>query len=460
MPKALKITAATVDPALLDLPWEVPLEQWPAEVLAALPRGLSRHVVRFAKLSGRVIAVKEIGESVAYREYEMLRDLVRLGAPCVTPTAVITGRSDPSGDELNSVLVTEHLAYSLPYRALFSQYMRPETATRLIDALAVLLVRLHLLGFYWGDVSLSNTLFRRDAGAFAAYLVDAETGELYPDGLTDGKRLYDIDVARTNIIGELMDLQAGALLEPGVDTIEVGDRIVTRYTELWEVLTAKESFSMGERWRVNSRIEKLNELGYDVGELDMSTTTDDGETRISIQPKVVDAGHYHRQVMRLTGLDVQERQGQRMLNDLKSYRALTGRNHDPLELVAHAWLADVFEPTIASVPAELRRKLEPAEIFHEVLEHRWYMSERAGHDVTMREAVDDYVYWVLPHHWDEQSYLALGDTQEMEEIFAPEPEDGEPLADDAEFAAMEEASLSEYDQNPMGFTAGMRFKGE
>ncbi len=53
--------------------------------------------------------------------------------------------------------------------------LRPHTATRLVDALAVLLVRLHNVGFYWGDVSLSNTLFRRDAGEFAAYLVDAET---------------------------------------------------------------------------------------------------------------------------------------------------------------------------------------------------------------------------------------------------------------------------------------------
>ena len=260
MSQSMKITAATIDPALLDLPWETPLEEWPTEVLAALPRGLSRHIVRFVNLSERVIAVKEIGESVAHREYELLR----VGAPCVHPTAVITGRSSVTGEELNSVLVTEHLSYSLPYRALFSQYMRPETATRLIDALAVLLVRLHLLGFYWGDVSLSNTLFRRDAGAFAAYLVDAETGELYPEGLTDGKRLYDIDVARTNIIGELMDLQAGALLEPTVDTIEVGDRIVSRYTELWDVLTAKESFSMDERWRLRRRVEKLNEMGYDV----------------------------------------------------------------------------------------------------------------------------------------------------------------------------------------------------
>ncbi|WP_073328046.1 DUF4032 domain-containing protein [Actinomyces glycerinitolerans] len=458
MPPSMQITAATIDPALLDLPWEIPLEEWPAEVLAALPRGLSRHIVRFVNLSERVIAVKEIGESVAHHEYELLRDLVRLGAPCVTPTAVITGRTALDGSALNSVLVTEHLSYSLPYRALFSQYMRPETATRLIDALAVLLVRLHLLGFYWGDVSLSNTLFRRDAGAFAAYLVDAETGELHTEGLTDGKRLYDIDVARTNIIGELMDLQAGALLEPSVDTIEVGDRIVSRYTELWNVLTAEETFDLGERWRVRNRIERLNELGFDVGELTMKTEADGSRTRMIIQPKVVDAGHYHRQIMRLTGLDVQERQGQRMLNDLQTFRTVTGRKDEPVEQVAHAWLTEVFEPTIAAVPMELRRKLEPAEIFHEVLEHRWYMSEQRQRDVTTQDAVDDYVRTVLPQHWDEQSYLSLGDTQEMEAIF----DDGEePVPeDDADFAALDEATASAFELNPMGFTAGMKFKGE
>lgn len=458
MPQSMQITAATIDPALLDLPWELPLEQWPTEVLAALPRGLSRHIVRFVNLSNRVIAVKEIGEHVAYREYELLRDLVRLGAPCVTPTAVITGRTDLAGEALNSVLVTEHLAYSLPYRALFSQYMRPETATRLIDALAVLLVRLHLLGFYWGDVSLSNTLFRRDAGAFAAYLVDAETGELYPEGLTEGKRLYDIDIARTNIIGELMDLQAGALLEPSVDTIEVGDRIIERYTELWDVLTGEESFDVGERWRVRQRIERLNKLGFDVGELTMKTMADGSGTRMVIQPKVVDAGHYQRQLLRLTGLDVRERQGQRMLNDLEAFRVMSGRKDDPLEQVSHVWLAQVFEPTIAAVPLELRRKLEPAEIFHEVLEHRWYMSEQQQRDVSTQEAVEDYVRTVLPQHWDEQSYLSLGDTQEMAAIF--DGEDDAPLEDDAEFAARDEATANDYAANPYGFTAGMKFKGE
>jgi hypothetical protein len=403
MPASLQITASAPDPALLDLPWHIPLEDWPTESLAALPRGISRHIVRFVKMSGRVIAVKEIGETVAYREYELLRALRRLGVPSVVPVGVITGRADPDGERLEAVLVTEHLQFSLPYRALFSQSLQPDTTGRLIDALTVLLVRLHLAGFYWGDVSLSNTLFRRDAGSFAAYLVDAETGDLH-ERLSDGQRSYDLEIARVNIIGELMDLEAGDLLEPDVDTIAVGDRLVERYRELWDTLTGSESFGVGDRWRVVARIERLNDLGFDVGELDITTDVDG--TTVLIQPKVVDAGHHARRLMRLTGLDVQENQARRMLNDLDAYRAATDRQGEDEEFVAHDWLTTVFEPAVRSVPRELRGKLQPAQIFHEMLDHRWFVSREQNRDVPIAEAAASYVANVLRHRPDEAQVLA------------------------------------------------------
>ena len=412
MSNRLQITAASPDPALLTLPWHIPLEEWPDEVLAALPRGISRHVVRFVKLSGRVIAVKEIGETVAHREYELLRQLSRIDVPSVEPVGVITGRRSRDGEELNSVLITEHLQFSLPYRALFSQYLRPDTATRLIDALAVLLVRLHLNGFYWGDVSLSNTLFRRDAGAFAAYLVDAETGDLHQH-LSDGQRAYDLEIARVNVIGELMDLEAGEILDSTVDTLTVGEMLVVRYDELWQELTVSEWFEPGEMWRVQSRISRLNHLGFDVGELDMSTDVDG--TRIRIQPKVVDAGHHHRRLMRLTGLDVQENQARRLLNDMDAFRAATDRQGDEEEFVAHDWLANVFEPAIRAVPRELRGKLEPAEIFHELLEHRWYRSQEAARDLPLLDVVPTYIDQVLRHRPDEKAVLGL-DTATLKAI--------------------------------------------
>ncbi|GED10522.1 DUF4032 domain-containing protein [Cellulosimicrobium cellulans] len=410
----LQITASAPDPALLDLPWDIPLEEWPAETLAALPRGISRHIVRFVRLSGRVIAIKEIGETVAYREYELLRQLRRLEVPSVVPVGVITGRQDADGERLEAVLITEHLQFSLPYRALFSQALRPDTATRLIDALAVLLVRLHLVGFYWGDVSLSNTLFRRDAETFAAFLVDAETGDLHRE-LSPGQRSYDVDLARTNIIGELMDLAAGELLDEDVDEVAIGDALVARYEELWEALTTSESFDANERWRVAARIEHLNNLGFDVDEL--AITTDIDGTTVQIQPKVVDAGHHSRRLLRLTGLDVQENQARRLLNDLDSFRAAAERQNDDEEFVAHDWLSGVFEPTIQAVPRNLRRKLEPAQLFHEILDHRWFISERAGRDVPMAEATQSYVENVLRHRPDEKAILGLAPGEKDPEYY-------------------------------------------
>lgn len=403
----LEISAARPDPALLDLPWDLPLEEWPQDRLAALPRGISRHVVRFVRLSGGVIAVKEIKADIARREYQMLRQLGRLDQPCVEPLGVVTGRVDAQGQPLDACLLTRHLQFSLPYRAVFSQHLRADTASRLLDALAVLLVRLHLVGFWWGDVSLSNTLFRRDAGAFAAYLVDAETGELH-NSLSDGQRAHDIDIARVNIAGEFMDLEASGVLPDDVDPVEVSEEIVTRYHALWSELTADEWFDQGERWRVDQRIRRLNALGFDVDELSINTDLDG--TRLQIQPKVVDAGHHSRRLLRLTGLDVEENQARRLLNDLDSYRASTDRQGEDEEIVAHDWLTQVYEPTTRAVPRELRGKLEPAEIFHEILEHRWYLAERAGHDVPIGDALADYLREVLPGKPDERSVLGT-DTQ-------------------------------------------------
>jgi Domain of unknown function (DUF4032)/Lipopolysaccharide kinase (Kdo/WaaP) family len=406
---SLQITAADPSPALLDLPWPLALEAWPADRLAALPRGISRHVVRFVRLDHSVLAVKEIGEDLARREYGLLRMLRRLGLPAVEPVGVVSGRTDPFGDPLESALVTRHLQFSLPYRALFSQALRADTATRLVDALAVLLVRLHLSGFYWGDVSLSNTLFRRDAGAFAAYLVDAETGELH-DALSRGQREYDVELARMNIAGELMDLAAGGFLDDSLDPIDVSEVITIRYHTLWLELTGSERFGRGDRWRVDARIRRLNELGFDVGELTL--TTDVEGTTVAIEPKVVDAGHHCRRLLRLTGLDVEENQARRLLNDVDAYRAAEGRQNDSEEIVAHDWLRECFEPVIHAVPRELRGKLEPAEVYHEVLEHRWYLSQQRGRDVGLRVAAESYLAKVLVNKPDEAAILGV-DTQEL-----------------------------------------------
>jgi len=400
---SLSITSSTVDPALLDLPWDRPLSEWQAEYIALLPKGISRHLVRFANLSGYVIAVKETTNEMAQREYDMLRALQRIDVPCVEPVAVITNRTDTEGTPLNSVLVTRHLKFSLPYRALFSQTLRPTTATRLVDALALLLARLHMAGFFWGDVSLSNTLFRRDAGAFAAYLVDAETGQLHRSGLSRGQRENDLEIAHVNIAGELMDLEAGGRLADDFDPVTVSQGIVASYRSLWDELTGSESFASSERWRINERVNRLNNLGFDIEEL--AIMTDESGTTVRIQPKVVDAGHHQRRLLHLTGLDAEENQARRLLNDLDSYSAAFSKPGVDEEFVAHEWQMRVFEPVIRAIPRELKGKLEPAEVFHQLLEHRWEMSQEQDHDVPLAEAVTSYINNVLRHRRDEATVI-------------------------------------------------------
>jgi hypothetical protein len=276
--------------------------------------------------------------------------------------------------------------------------MSAENLPNLVDALVVLLVRLHLAGFYWGDVSLSNVLFRRAAGGFAAYLVDAETGELRPE-LSHQMRQYDVQVGCENVFAELLDLQAGGAIGADVHGHEIVALIQRRYDDLWTELTSEEEFDADEMWRIQERIERLNDLGFDVDELDIVTDFD-GD-RIRIQPKVVELGHHRRELQAVTGLDVEDAQARRLLNDIAAFIAHHDLGREDKGLAANRWLTQVFEPIMAMVPPDARGKLEPAEIFHEILVHRWYLSERAGAEVGIFDTARDYIDTVLTDKPDE-----------------------------------------------------------
>jgi uncharacterized protein DUF4032/lipopolysaccharide kinase (Kdo/WaaP) family protein len=398
---SVRITSAVIDPALLELPWTIPLEDWPADHLVALPQGISRHIVRFVKLNDVVYALKETRERIAEKEYDLLRALERIDFPAVEAVGIVTDRLDPDGEPLESVLITRHLQFSLPYRALFSHVLRPNTLNRLLDAMVALFVRMHLTGFFWGDCSLSNTLFRRDAGAFAAYLVDAETGNLYPK-LSEGQRSEDIEIMRVNVFGECLDLQAAELLHESIDPEQVVDDIVARYERLWHEVTYEQEIAHRDaRHDIEGRIRRLNELGFDVAEVAMSTM--DGGYRV--RPKVVDAGYHTRRLLRLTGLDAEENQARQLLNDLDTYRAESALTDE--QQAAHRWLTEVFEPVVRAVPQSMRRKLEPQEIFTQIIQHKWLLSEKAGRDVGMAPAVQSYLTDVLAKKPDEQAVLGV-----------------------------------------------------
>ena len=397
-----QLLARTGHPDFLDLPWEKPLAAWRSERLVDVVRGISRHVVRFVEYDGALYALKELPPRPAGREYRLLRELAQAELPVVEAVGVVGER----GADLDAILITRHLDYSLPFRTLFARGDIDDLRDRLLDAGAELLVRLHLAGFFWGDCSLSNTLFRRDAGALSAYLVDAETGELHPT-LSDGQRRHDLEIARENLTGELLDVEAELGLELQEQPEETADELVVRYDGLWAELTREEAFGPEERYRIDERLHRLNELGFDVEELEL--VGDEKGFRLRLNPRVVEPGHHRRRLLGLTGLRAQENQARRLLNDLARHRAHLERGARrplPPSVAAARWLLDVFEPAIAAVPPELFGKRQAAEIFHEILEHRWYLSQRAGRDVGLIPAVESYVDSVLRHAADERTILA------------------------------------------------------
>jgi tRNA A-37 threonylcarbamoyl transferase component Bud32 len=391
-----QLVARTGHPDFLDLPWSEPLEEWDSPRFVDVARGIGRHVVRFVDYDGALYALKELPPRLARREYRVLRALAEFGLPAVEAIGVVSER----GASTESVLVTRYLEYSLPYRLVLTRTVLPAPLDLLLDAFAEVLVRLHLAGCFWGDCSLSNTLFRRDAGRLSAYLVDAETAELH-EQLSDGQRTHDLELARENLYGELLDVG-------NEEAFELAEQVIASYERLWGELTHEEVFAADERFRLEERLRRLNELGFDASEIEL-LGTDEGY-RLRLRSRVVEPGHHRRRLLQLTGLRAQENQARRLLGDLDVFRAeLDGKGERPISDAALAgrWLNEVFEPAIAAIPPELWGKREAAELYHELLEHRWYQSQRKGSDVGREEAIRSYVDFLrsLP---DEQRAI-LGD---------------------------------------------------
>ncbi len=394
------------------LPFSVDLDDWTIPDLHPVV-GLHRHVVRLVELgrgSRRAsYVVKELPDHLVLREYRLLRGLAEDRLPTAVVVAAITERTGGR----DGLLVTRHLDYALPYRSLLSGrgLHIPYLGDRLLDALVGLLVRLHLAGFFWGDCSLSNTLFRRDAGALSAYIIDTETSERYPS-LTDGQRTFDLQIATENVAGGLLDLQAGGRLVADIDPWDIAERIETSYADLWRELKASEEFHADETWRIEKRLERLHELGFDVAEMDL--VADEETQRLRIAPRVVESGYHQDRLLSLTGLWAGENQARRLLSDIRNFgaelHAATGVTV-PENVVAVRWLDQRFEPTIGAVPRELLGKLQAAEIYHQYLEHRWLMSEREGRDVPREEALQSYIDEILSTAPDEQ--IRLDQTAEL-----------------------------------------------
>jgi hypothetical protein len=388
------LSLRVAEPDFLDLPWDLPLLQWPGNCarLEEVMRGLSRHPVVFVNYDGELFALKELPPGLAGKEYEHLLHIEKERLPVVQ--AVGQAQTETANGPA-SVLITRYLDRSLPYRSLFMQSSLKRYREHLLDAISGLLVQLHLAGIYWGDCSLSNTLFRRDAGALRAYMVDAETAEIYPRLVPPASRLHDLDIMEENINGELVDLESANLLSENASSVpllDTGAYIRLRYQDLWNQITHEDVIEPGEHYRIQERIRALNALGFSIGEVDLTSTANGEQLRLRV---VVTDRNFHRdQLQGLTGLEAEEKQAQLMMNEIQEIKATLSQEHNrsmTLSAAAYYWLEEIYRPTIQLLQPLIKDHASAAELYCQLLEHKWYLSERARRDVGHRRAAEDYL---------------------------------------------------------------------
>jgi tRNA A-37 threonylcarbamoyl transferase component Bud32 len=376
---------------LLGLPWDLPLSEWSADRVdfKELPVGPSRHLVRFVVDGGVLYALKEEPLEIAQREYEVLRRLEAAELPAVTPVGLAEAPERAAG-----ILVTTYLAHSLQYRRLLMRLRPASEAYRdqLLDAMASLLVDLHRGGVYWGDCSLANTLFRRDGDKIQAYLVDAETSEVHPS-LSDGQRAFDLEVLVENVAFGLADLAMyNERPDELEDAIAAAESVRTRYRGLWDELHAEVQLGADDRFGVNARVRRLNDLGFSVDEIELEPGDRDGKLRLRV---AVTTRRFHiRELERLTGIRALEGQARILMNDLREYRAwLEWFEKRPISLAegARRWQQDVFEPTVARLRQVIGPERDLIQAYCDVLEHKWLLSELAGRDVGLEGAIESYL---------------------------------------------------------------------
>jgi len=372
----IRLFDPAVHPRFDDLPWDRDLAEWSDPRLVDLPAGLHRHVVRFIDERGQYYALKELPERLAQREYRLLRTMNDRGLPVVAAVALVDRRA--SGQ---AVLVTRYLDYALPYRRLFRTDRSADVSTVLVESLATLLARLHNAGFFWGDASLSNALFRRDSDYLSAFALDTETGELH-SRLTAGQRSLDIETAVVNVAGGLCDLAAAGELPEQVDPFDTATRLGESYERIWDEIHGPSTYDPENPMGLEQRLDRLHEMGFDVREAVITTDGDDGG--YVFEPSAIEDGYHRRQLLATTGITAREHQARRLVGMIEVFRTeLESRRgrRVALEEAGRRWRLEVFDPVIDAVPRDAAMKLERAQLFLELVDHARHAPRDDGGEV-------------------------------------------------------------------------------
>lgn len=383
------ITVRAGHPDFLDLPWSTPLAEWDVPSLVELPKGISRHTVRFVATESGIYAIKELPERPARNDYTVLRQLEEVAAPAVKAVGLVTQRSSDPQAEISAALITAYESFAFSYRELMAGPGFGPNRSRMLDAFAYLLVQLHLMGCFWGDCSLSNVLYRWDADTIETVMVDAETAALHSEGLTAGRRQEDIAIMIENVAGGMADIAALAGNTLDEADLALGEEVAERYGDLWTELADEIVIAADERFRIGERVQRINALGFDVDEIDVLPTEDGSEIRFKLR---IGGRTFHARRLRdLTGIEARENQARQILYDLYYFQTRDGSNSPTLKNVsAVRWRVTEFEPMIAAL-AQIGGVKNPIQAFCDLLHHRYLMATAAGRDITTTEAFPDWI---------------------------------------------------------------------
>ena len=145
-------------------------------------------------------------------------------------------------------------------------------------------------------------------------------------------------------------------------------------------------------------MRSLQDIGFAVEEVDLQLAGD--KSTLTFTPKLVAPNYHSQRLKELMGLETEEFQAKRILASFDRFRSREISKTPDLTESAQRWLDEVFYKVVNTVPKELEGRVEDAQLFHEVLEHRWYLGEKAGSDLGLEYATKDYISTVLPLRMD------------------------------------------------------------
>jgi hypothetical protein len=380
-------------PNFLDLPWEVAVDEWSSDRLVEMPTGIHRHPVVFVAYDEGVYVIKELPKAVSEREYEVLGTLETRTHRSAVPVALVNRGWLEADSEQSGAVITGYVKHTFPYRRLVSGLGFGPRRNKLLDSVAGLLVELHLAGCFWGDCSLSNLLYRYDAGAIEAVMIDAETSTIRNE-LSDGQRNEDLEIMKENLAGEMADIAALNGFDLDSADLDIGTDIEKRYLDLWEELRKDLIITRDEGYRIRERIARLNDLGFSVHDVELEAS---GNTNLVRMTAHVGSRTFNSDRLReLTGLLASENQAKILLGDLSYFLAKSGGVTSTEKSVGvFKWLTTAFEPTIGRI-ADVWSGDDPVQGYCDFLNHRMKLASKRKKDVPDSEAFDSWLAHGFP----------------------------------------------------------------